>query len=35
MGGKMKELSYMHTESFKLLNQIERNTINNCNFLSL
>ena len=35
MGGKMKELRFIHSESFKLLNQIEGNAINNCNFLSL
>jgi hypothetical protein len=35
IGGKIKKLRFMHSESFKLLNQIEGNAINNCNFLSL
>jgi hypothetical protein len=31
----MKELRFIHSEGFKLLNQIEGNAINNCNLFSL
>jgi len=34
-GGKMKELRFVHSESFKLLNRIEGYAIYNCNFLCL
>ena len=34
MSGKAKELHFMHSENLKLLNQMEGNVINNCNFLA-